>query len=94
MEPVRCPFCGAAETDRFTLEGRRFLVFACMFTPEVPTGIPEAEVAGYVRANFPASGARGYFRGMCDRMHLFVTQGEGARALTAPPAPSGGPADP
>lgn len=84
-----CPFCQGPETDRFTLEGRRFLVFRCMFTPEVDPGLPEEEIAGYLRTHFGPDGKSGYFRGMCDRLHLYVTKGEGARQLLAGGAASG-----
>jgi hypothetical protein len=76
-----CPFCGGTETDRFTIEGRSFLVFACMFTPEYDPRVSEAALAEYLRTSFTREGARAYFQGMCDRAHLFVTKGEGARAL-------------
>lgn len=76
-----CPFCGGPETDRFILDGRRFLVFRCMFTPEVDPALSEDEVADYLRTHFRPGGSSGYFRGMCDRLHLHVTKGEGARQL-------------
>jgi hypothetical protein len=75
-----CPFCGAAESDRITVEGRRFLVFACMFTPEVDPKLGEAELESYLQRSFTREGANAYFRGMCDRMHFFLTKGEGAPA--------------
>jgi hypothetical protein len=81
---VRCPFCGASITDRFELEGHRFLVFACMFTPEVAPEVAEADLEAHLRGRYAASGPSGYFRGMCDRLHFFVTKGAGARALNAP----------
>jgi hypothetical protein len=81
---LACPFCGAPETDRIDLEGKRFLVFRCMFTPEVAPDLSDAEVAERLRAAFGASG-REYFRGTCDRLHVYVTRGEGARVLGAGP---------
>ncbi len=77
-----CPFCGAPETDRIDLEGKRFLVFRCMFTPEVEPGLSDDEVAERLRGAFGPSG-RDYFRGTCDRLHVYVTRGEGARLLTS-----------
>jgi hypothetical protein len=77
---LACPFCGAAETDRFDLEGRRFLVFACMFTPAVDPSVPDAELPGLLAREY-GEGGRGYFRKMCDRLHLYVADGEGARHL-------------
>lgn len=77
---LACPFCGAEETARIDLEGKRFLVFRCMFTPEVEPGLTDPEVADRLRATFGASG-RDYFRGTCDRLHVYVTRGEGARVL-------------
>jgi hypothetical protein len=76
---LECPFCGAAETDRFELEGQRFLVFACMFTPSVDPRVPEAELGPYLKREYARED--GYFRAMCDRLHLHVTQGAGAKAL-------------
>jgi hypothetical protein len=84
---LACPFCGAPETDRFSLEGHRFLVFRCMFSPEVEEGLTDAEVMERLKtfADGPA-----YFRGTCDRLHVFVTKGAGARWLGAEPkAPPG-----
>ncbi|HKV90845.1 MAG TPA: hypothetical protein VJQ43_06615 [Thermoplasmata archaeon] len=80
---LRCPFCGALESDRIDLEGRRFVVFPCAFTPEVDPSAPEAVVQEKLDATSP-SGGTAYFRGMCDRLHLYVTKGEGARRLTEP----------
>jgi hypothetical protein len=86
-----CPFCGAAETDRFDLEGHRFLVFACMFTPEVDPALSDAEIGSRLQKDFVEGGSKTYFRGMCDRLHYFVTAGAGARALNPAgmPAPDG-----
>jgi len=77
---LACPFCGSPETDRFAIEGHRFLVFRCLFSPEVEDGLTDGEVEERLRA-FAAEGAA-YFRGTCDRLHLYVTKGEGARWLT------------
>ncbi|HKN06942.1 MAG TPA: hypothetical protein VJ021_05000 [Thermoplasmata archaeon] len=78
-----CPFCGAPETDRFSLEGHRFLVFRCLFSPEVEEGLTDEEIRERLQT-FAAQGSA-YFRGTCDRLHLYVTKGEGARALGAEP---------
>ncbi len=82
---LTCPFCGAAETDRFDLEGRRFLVFGCMFTPAVDPRLSDDELAPRLARDYGPQGA-GYFRRTCDRLHLYVTKGAGARALGAPDA--------
>jgi hypothetical protein len=79
---LHCPFCGAPETDRINLEGDRFLVFQCMFTPQVDPTLPDDRLEDHLRRTYEGSGPE-YFRSMCDRMHLFVTQGEGASALLA-----------
>ena len=81
---LRCPFCGALESDRIDLEGRRFVVFPCAFTPEVDPAADDAAVQAKLDATSP-SGGTAYFRGMCDRLHLYVTKGEGARTLTQAP---------
>lgn len=81
---VSCPFCGAAETDRFELEGRRFLVFACMFTPAVDPAVPDGELPELLRREFGSDGS-GYFRRQCDRLHLYVASGEGAHHLRGEP---------
>ena len=81
---LRCPFCGSEETDRIDLDGRRFLVFGCMFTPEVDPHLDDPALAAFLAARFAAATAPAYFRRMCDRMHLFVTAGAGGRALGAP----------
>jgi len=84
---LSCPFCGAPETDRFTLEGHRFLVFRCLFSPEVEEGLTDAEIVDRLRA-YAAQGPA-YFRGTCDRLHVYVTKGAGARALGASETPEG-----
>jgi hypothetical protein len=78
---IACPFCGSPETDRIDLEGKRFLVFACMFTPEVDPALPDSEVPRFLAERFTREGSGSYFRAQCDRMHLFVAKGEGARTL-------------
>jgi hypothetical protein len=80
---LSCPFCGAPETDRFDLEGHRYLVFQCMFTPEVDPRLSEGELVERLRTEYASGGAAGHFRRMCDRLHLYVTQGAGGRALQA-----------
>ncbi|MCI4323548.1 MAG: hypothetical protein L3K03_05955 [Thermoplasmata archaeon] len=83
---ARCPFCGAAETDRVSVEGLRYIVFACMFTPQVNPSIPEEQIEGHLRATYGTTGDV-YFRRQCDLMHLFVTKGAGGRVLTRADAP-------
>ena len=78
---LSCPFCGAPETDRFTLEGHRFLVFKCLFSPEVEEGLTDEEIVERL-AVFKSQGPA-YFRGTCDRLHVYVTKGAGARSLGA-----------
>ncbi|MCI4340193.1 MAG: hypothetical protein L3J73_02855 [Thermoplasmata archaeon] len=83
-----CPFCGQRESDRIELEGRRFLVFPCLFTPEVPPTLGESELAALLTQEYAGRGPK-FFQGTCDRLHLYVTKGAGARALGAPvPDPS------
>jgi len=77
---LRCPFCGAEESDRFEMDGAKFVVFGCMFTPRVDPELTEAELADALEREHKDR-AGGYFQGMCDRLHLYVTKGEGARAL-------------
>ncbi len=77
-----CPFCGAPETDRFDLEGRRFLVFRCLFSPAVDPRLSEEAIAHHLATDYGPAGP-GYFRSMCDRLHRYVTVGPGARALGA-----------
>lgn len=84
---LSCPFCGAPETERIDLEGKRFLVFRCMFTPEVEPSLSDAEIADRLATRFGADG-REFFRGTCDRLHVYVTKGDGARILE-PPRPRG-----
>jgi hypothetical protein len=87
---LRCPFCEAPETDRIDLEGRRFLVFRCMFSPEVDPQLTDSEIAERLGASFGTDG-RPYFRETCDRLHVYVTKGEGARVLLGPRDASRGP---
>jgi hypothetical protein len=78
---AQCPFCGAAETDRVSVEGLRYIVFACMFTPQVSPSIPEEQIERHLRETYGTVGEV-YFRRQCDLMHLFVTKGAGGRVLT------------
>jgi hypothetical protein len=80
-----CPFCGAPETDRFDLEGRRFLVFRCLFSPEVDADLSDEALARHLTEVYRDGAGDGYFRRMCDRLHLYVTRGPAARELGAPP---------
>jgi hypothetical protein len=82
---LTCPFCGAPETDRFSIEGHRFFVFRCLFSPEVEEGLTDDEVVERLRA-FAAQGPA-YFRGTCDRLHVYVTKGAGAHELGADRTP-------
>ena len=81
---LTCPFCGAALTDRIDLDGSRFLVFRCMFTPQIDPTLSDPEIAERLRTEHAGPGEP-YFRGMCDRLHGYVTRGEGARILTGSP---------
>jgi hypothetical protein len=90
---LACPFCGAPETARLDIEGRRFFVFQCQFTPEVEPGLGDDEVATLLRAKFGAEGPM-YFRKTCDALHVYVAKGEGARILTAPRGRSSEPTAP
>ncbi len=78
---LSCPFCGAPETDRFDLEGRRFLVFRCLFTPQVDPHLDEAGLREHLARDYRSDGSGAYFRQMCDRLHLYVTAGAGGREL-------------
>jgi len=77
-----CPFCGAGESDRIDLEGRRFLVYPCLFTPEVDPSLSDDELRTRLTSEYAGRGAK-FFQGTCDRLHLYVTKGAGARALGA-----------
>lgn len=81
-----CPFCGALESDRIDLDGRRFLVFPCLFTPAVDPALSEEALAAHLAATY-RKGDPAFFRGMCDRLHVYVTKGAGAAELGAPETP-------
>lgn len=93
---LTCPFCGAPETDRIDVEGRRCLVFACMFSPVVDPSLGEAALAAHLAATFPAERGGAYFRATCDRLHYFMTAGPGGKALLGDAAgdPPASPAPP
>lgn len=80
-----CPFCGASESARLTLEGRRFLVFPCMFTPSIDPAWDEAEITRHLATDYAEGGTR-YFRGICDRLHRYVTREPGAAGGPVAPA--------
>ena len=71
---VVCPFCGAPETDRLDIEGHRFLVFRCMFTPEVDPSLDDKTIAKLLAESYSKLGPQ-FFRAQCDRLHLVVTGG-------------------
>lgn len=79
---LSCPFCGSPETDRVEVEGHRFLVFGCMFTPDVEPGLTDAEIADRLEKVFAPQGLS-YFRRTCDTLHVYVAKGAGAQVLTA-----------
>jgi hypothetical protein len=54
-----------------------------MFTPEVDPSLSDAEIGELLTGQFGTDG-RGYFRGTCDRLHVYVTRGEGAQILVPP----------
>jgi len=83
MAVLSCPFCGAVETERLEIEGARFVIFPCMFTPRVEAGLTDPEIAERL-ASLVGPDRRGYFQKTCDALHVYVTKGEGARLLTAP----------
>ena len=78
---LACPFCGAPESDRFDVEGRRFVVFPCMFSPEVDPAWTETELVQHLATDFRPGSGNAYFRSMCDRLHHYVTAGAGGDAL-------------
>lgn len=72
---LACPFCGSAETERLSIEGERFIVFACMFTPRVSPELNDAQIEEEIRRSYGTNGSA-YFRGICDRLHLVVARDE------------------
>jgi hypothetical protein len=82
---LNCPFCGHPETARLDIEGHRFLVFGCQFTPEVDPTLTDPEIEAGLSGRFGTEGGA-YFRATCDALHVYVAKGEGARILTAPRA--------
>jgi hypothetical protein len=83
---LSCPFCESPETARLDLEGHRFLVFGCQFTPEVDPSLTDAEIAARLSERFGHEGSA-YFHKTCDVLHVYVAKGDGARILTAPRSP-------
>lgn len=83
---LNCPFCGAPETERLEVEGARFLVFGCMFTPRIEPGLSDDEIADRLRAA-AGTDARRFFQGTCDALHVYVTKGSGAQILKSPRGP-------
>ncbi|MCI4350961.1 MAG: hypothetical protein L3K15_05555 [Thermoplasmata archaeon] len=77
LSSLKCPFCGAAQTDRIDVDGHRFLVFSCMFTPEVDPGLDDAALPQHLAKEYGPDGSS-YFRRQCDRLHLVVTRPPGS----------------
>jgi len=78
---LNCPFCGAAESDRIDIEGQRFVVFPCMFTPAIDPQMPESALPDYLRTEYGRQGPQ-YFRSMCDRLHLAVVREPASEGTT------------
>ena len=87
---LACPFCQVPETERITVDGRTFVIFRCLFTPEIDPRLDDDALRAQFQREYGEAGSA-YFRRMCDRLHLYVTKGKGAEALGAPPASSPGP---
>ncbi len=68
---LRCPFCGAAETERLLVEGRRVLIFSCLFSPVVDPDLPDGDIPRVLQEAYAAEG-NAYFRRQCDRLHYFM----------------------
>lgn len=81
---LRCPFCGAPETERLLVEGRRVLIFSCQFSPVLDPALPDPEIPRFLREEYAAEG-NAYFRRQCDRLHYFVLK------RLEPPTPGPGP---
>ncbi|MCI4348711.1 MAG: hypothetical protein L3J93_00605 [Thermoplasmata archaeon] len=77
---MHCPFCQAPETERVRIDGASFVIFQCMFTPQVDPAHSDAEIEATLASQHPDGGAP-YFRQMCDSLHLYVTKGAGSRPL-------------
>lgn len=78
---LSCPFCGVPETERLEIDGARYVLFPCMFTPRVEEGLTDDEIAERL-ARLVGPDRSAYFRRTCDALHVYVTKGEGARVLT------------
>ena len=85
---LACPFCGAPETERLEIEGTRYVIFRCQFTPRVEAGLTDPEIAERL-GQMVGPDRTAYFRGTCDALHVYVTKGEGARWLQSPGPESG-----
>ncbi len=64
---LRCPFCGQPETERVDVEGKRMIVFPCMFSPLIERGVPEGALQEHLDREYGQQ--EGYFRRQCDRLH-------------------------
>ncbi|MGP8135326.1 MAG: hypothetical protein ACLQD8_04185 [Thermoplasmata archaeon] len=83
---LTCPFCGAPESERIDIEGQRFVVFPCMFTPAVDPRIPEKDLEAHLHEEYGRQGPQ-YFRSMCDRLHLVVVREPAAGATSEHSSP-------
>ncbi|MCL4324040.1 MAG: hypothetical protein M1144_01030 [Candidatus Thermoplasmatota archaeon] len=67
-----CPFCGREEAEREMIEGKRLIVFPCMFSPLVELSVPEDALQEHLNSTYGKDPA--YFRRQCDRLHLAVVK--------------------
>lgn len=65
--PLFCPFCGQGETEQCIIEGRRLIVFPCMFSPTVDVNVPEDRLQEYLDQKY--RGKETYLRKQCVGLH-------------------------
>jgi sarcosine oxidase delta subunit len=74
--PLLCPFCGQRETERCVIEGRRLIVFPCMFSPLVDVNIPEESLQEYLDQRYRDKET--FLRKQCAGLHMTMVVRENA----------------
>lgn len=71
---VHCPFCGVEEKERLKMEGKLIIIFPCMFSPMLESGLNDIGIQKILDERYGSKG-QGWFEDKCEQLHLFVKTG-------------------
>ena len=70
---LHCPFCGQEESERCVIDGRKMIIFPCMFSPAVDGVVPEEGLQAYLQERYGKDGR--YLRRQCQALHSVAVVG-------------------